>query len=246
MIFIVNAENRRFLDSALMQMYRHRKAVFVDELGWNIPHAGGLEMDRYDREDTIYLVARHRGERRIQASARLLPTLGPHLMSDVFPHTLHGGIPRGERIWEASRFCPAPDLGGRRRRLALLWEVFCGLMETSLLFGIERIVFQAGTALLPLALRCGWDAAVLGPTLPCGNDRVTAVGVDITLQGLRSMRERFGIPSPVTRFVTPADVAVCLGWLRQHEADIPVQLPTSAGQDDGRRAQEDFVPPRST
>lgn len=245
MIFIVNAENRRFLGSDLLQMHRHRKAVFVDGLGWNVPHAGGLEMDRYDREDTIYLIARHRGERQIQASARLLPTLGPHLMSDVFPHALHGGVPRGARIWEASRFCPAPGLCGRRIRLALLWEIFCGVMETSLLFGVERIVFMAGATLLPLALRCGWDAAVLGPTLPYGNDRVTAVGVDVTPRGLRSIRERFDVPGPVTRFVTPAGgVAARLGWLGQCETEIPAHPPASA-QDDGCHAHEYVAPPPS-
>lgn len=244
MIFIVNAENRRFLDADLLQMHRHRKAIFVDRLGWNVPHAGGLEMDPYDREDTIYLIARNRDEGQIQASARLLPTLGPHLMSDVFPHALHDGVPRGAGIWEASRFCPAPQLGGRRIRLTLLWEIFCGIMETSLLFGIERIVFTAGATLLPLALRCGWDAAVLGPTLPDGNDRITAVGVDVTPRGLRSIRERFGVPGPVTRFVTPGSVAARLGWTGQCETTIPAHLPGDAGQ--RRPANDGLTPPRSS
>lgn len=246
MIFIVNAENRRFLGSDLLQMHRHRKTVFVDGLGWNVPHAGGLEVDRYDREDTIYLIARHRDECQIQASARLLPTLGPHLMSDIFPHALHGGVPRGARIWEASRFCPAPGLGGPRTRLALLWEVFCGVMEASLLFGIDRIVFMAGATLLPLALRCGWDATVLGPTLPDGNDRVTAVGVDVTPRGLRSIRERFGVPEPVTRFVTPASgIAARLGWPDPCEAALPAHTLASGGQNDGCHTHEYLAPPCS-
>jgi len=203
MIFIVNAENRACFEKDLLQMHRHRKAVFVDGIGWNVPVVDDLEIDAYDRDDTTYLIARAGRDSPVLASARLLPTLAPHLMGDVFAHACGGAPPRGATIWEASRFCPAPTLPNRRVRLQLLWEILCGVMETSLLFGIERIVFTANAALLPLALECGWRASTLGPTLSDGNDRITAVSVEIEPGGLRDLRLRFGIAGPVTRFVTP-------------------------------------------
>lgn len=202
MIFIVNAENRLFFEADLVQMHRQRKAVFVDTIGWNVPVLDDMEVDCYDREDTTYLLARSE-QGQLLASARLVPTLTSHLMSDLFAHACDGSPPRGPTIWEASRFCATPLIRGRRARLDLLWKIFCAIMETSLLFGIEQIIFTANAALLPLALNCGWHASMLGPTLPDGDDEVTAVRVLITLDGLRTIRQRFCIAGPTTRFVTP-------------------------------------------
>ena len=80
-------------------------------------------------------------------------------------------------------------------------------METALLYDIERITFTANTALLPLALECGWQARRLGPTLTDGRDTITAVAVDIHRSGLRALRRRFHIASPITRFVSTVRLA---------------------------------------
>jgi len=200
MILIVNQANRRLFAAELDQMHRHRKLVFVDQLQWQVPVVAGLEVDAYDREDTIYLLAREHCRAPLLASARLLPTTGRHLMGDLFAHACGGGAPVGAQIWEASRFCASPDVS-HRKRLGLLWQVFCGVMETALLYGIEQVVFTANAALLPLALNCGWHARTLGTTFADGHDEITAIAVDINLQGLRALRQRFDIAGPVTRLI---------------------------------------------
>lgn len=203
MIFIVNAGNRAMFERDLLQMHRQRKAVFVEGLGWNVPVVNDLEIDRYDREDTTYLVAKEDLGGPVLASVRLLPTIGPHLMIDLFPEACSGETPRGPAIWEVSRFCATPTVRSRRWRMQLLWEMVCGVMETALLFDLDEVTFAANRALLPLMLNCGWHAVPLGPTLPDGNDKVTAVRASITTEGLRNVRRRFGINGPVTRFLTP-------------------------------------------
>jgi N-acyl-L-homoserine lactone synthetase len=200
MIHIVNAENRKGYGRALRQMYRDRKMVFIERLGWNVAATGEFEIDAYDREDTMYLLATRPRDTAVLASARLLSTLRPLLMCDLFPHLCRHGPPRGPGIWEASRFCVSPTVTNRALRLRLLWEILCGIMEASLLFGTERVVLTANSALRPLVMRCGWDASTLGPTCPDGEDEVTAIQVRITLDGLHAIRTRFDIPSPVTRF----------------------------------------------
>lgn len=202
MIYIVNAENRALFDAELSAMHRARKHIFVDRLGWQLSVRNGEEIDEYDTDCTTYLLTQSPQVTPI-ASARLLPTTGPHLMSNQFAHTCEGGAPRGDHIWEASRFCPSPALS-RRERIAALWPIFCGILETALLYDIAQIIFTANTALLPLALKCGWHARVLGPTFADGADTATAVCVEVDRAGLRTLRRRFLVPSPITRFVSPA------------------------------------------
>src|SRR3954468_782419 len=105
MIFIVDATNRMRFASDLLQMHRDRKAVFVDGLGWNIAVIDQFEIDRYDRDDTTYLLAKHDATGPVLASARFLPTIKPHLMIDLFRAACGGNAPCGPSIWEVSRFC---------------------------------------------------------------------------------------------------------------------------------------------
>jgi acyl-homoserine lactone synthase len=199
MIFVVNAQNHRLFQADLVQMCRQRKTVFVDGAGWQLPVIGDMEMDAYDRGDTLYLLAKDRPEGQVLASVRLLTTTGPHLMCELFDAADRETIPRGPTVWEASRFCTAPGIRGRRRRHALLWEIICGVMETGLLYGIEEVTFAAGRALLPLALHGGWQVRVLARRLRQPDDEVTALAAAITAAGLRQVRRLHGIPVPVIR-----------------------------------------------
>ncbi len=198
MIFLVNAENRSGFAADLATMHRQRKVIFVDRAGWNVPVTGVWEIDRYDRDDTVYLLAKDQLTGPVLASVRLLPTDRPHLMSELFPAACLAAIPRGPTVWEVSRLCVAPGLhGGRPHRL--IWEMVCGVLETALLYGIEVVVFAVNRALLRLLLHCGWEARALGPRLGCGAEEVAAAAASITPAGLRAVRREHGIPIPATR-----------------------------------------------
>lgn len=235
MIIVVNAENRRLFESDLAEMHRQRKTVFVDRAGWAVPVIGDLEVDAYDREDTIYLLAKDQTDGPLLASVRLLSTIGPHLMCKLFHAVDLQTIPRGSAVWEVSRFCTAPDVRGARRRHTLLWEIICGVIETGLLYGIEEVIFAASRALLPLALCCGWEARTLGPRLRGEDGDVTAGAATITAAGLRTVRQRHGIPIPITRIhaitshgLDPIDSGACADVLsRPAPAPAPGVRPWS-------------------
>ena len=198
MILVAEAGNRTQFAADLAAMHQQRKAVFVDRAGWKVPVVADLEIDRYDLlEDTLYLLAKEEPCGPLLASARLLTTSGPHLMQDLYPASSRAALPTGPGVWEASRFCTAPGVGGRSRRLVLLWEIICGVMELGLAAGIDQVIFAANRALLPLALECGWEARTLGPTMSDGDDEVTAVAAAITPEGLRNVRHRHDIAEPV-------------------------------------------------
>lgn len=87
------------VDAALAH-YRHQ--IFVGQLGWQLPMADGrFERDQYDRDDTVYVVARD-ADGAICGCARLLPTTRPYLLKDVFAPLLMRGVPAPESpgVWE--------------------------------------------------------------------------------------------------------------------------------------------------
>jgi N-acyl-L-homoserine lactone synthetase len=200
MILVVDAASRNRFSADLSAMYCQRKAVFVDRAGWTIPVVANQEIDGYDLlEDTLYLLAKDERQGPLLASVRLLATTGPHLMRDLYPASFRVALPSGPTVWEASRYCTAPGIGGRGKRLVLLWEIICGIMEAALDHGINRVIFAANRALLPLALECGWSARIVGPTLMDADDEVTVVVAEITLDGLRNVRNQHDIPEPIVR-----------------------------------------------
>jgi len=196
MIRIVTAESRKAHTRALIEMHRQRKAVFVDRLGWDLTVTGGLEIDAYDGPQALYLLSIEHG--RLMSSARLLPTVRPHLMSEQFPHLCPGGVPRGPEVWEASRFCVNPMLRESSARRAQLGRIIAGIIEAGLGRGISRVTFVASSALLPLTLDAGWAACPIGPSAHDGQDRITAVLAEITEAGLAEVCARTGLARRAT------------------------------------------------
>jgi N-acyl-L-homoserine lactone synthetase len=209
MIFVVGAGSRGHYAADLAAMHAQRKAVFVDRAGWKVPVIADLEIDRYDLlQETVYLLAKDEAEGQVRASVRLLTTSGPHLMWDLYPPASRAAFPSGPAVWEISRYCTAPGLAGRARRLGFLWQTICGVLELGLARGIDQVIFAANRALLPLVLRCGWDARAIGPTLDDADDEVTAVAAAITRDGLRRVRQRYGVPDPVIRTLGAEDTPI--------------------------------------
>ena len=201
MICIINASNSRGFERELAEMRRQRAATAAYETGWCTAAAEDADVDSFDRPEATYLLAKQDGATSaVLASARLLPTDGPHVLRQRFAEACLGPMPRGSTTWEVSRFCVHPGVRGRRRRVSLVHQMTCGVMETALLFGVDAVILVANGKLLSYVLDCGWTATVLGPTLHFPGAEVTAVQALITPEGLRSARRRFHLGAPVTRF----------------------------------------------
>src|ERR1700720_199925 len=104
MIRIVTNDKAEHHFSNLYQMHRIRKAVFKDRLGWDVTVKGELEIDEYDALGPSYLLSIDRYG-IINGCVRLLPTTGPNMLRDIFSSFVtRASVPRGDRVWEASRF----------------------------------------------------------------------------------------------------------------------------------------------
>jgi acyl homoserine lactone synthase len=142
----------------LHRMFRFRHRVFRERLGWEVESRHGLEIDRFDELQPVYMIS-HNPRREVTGSWRLLPTTGPYMLKDVFPALLQGELPpQDPTVWEISRF--ATLTGGRRERVqANLGQVTFAMIQSLLPFaeehGIRHYVFVTSVALERLVTRIG-------------------------------------------------------------------------------------------
>jgi acyl homoserine lactone synthase len=72
-------------------MFRNRAETFSDRLGWEVVVKNGHEQDSFDDANPLYLVSVDPDSERYWGSLRLLPTIGPNMLRDVFPRLLEPG-----------------------------------------------------------------------------------------------------------------------------------------------------------
>ena len=200
MIIVITTENRDQYTSLLDQMYRQRKQVFVDRLGWDLAvDTEGREIDRFDTDETTYLIASPDGT-TVDGSMRLNPTTAPHLMSDIFDHMCVGGAPRGSDIWESSRTCIALARDRLNVMNETVSELYCGMIEYAILCGIRKITFVASADLQKSVVAWGLNASLninpLGLPEIDGQDINCAFALQINAEGLWGLRQMRGLNRP--------------------------------------------------
>jgi len=143
MIRIVQHHNRHLFERELDEMHKLRARVFADRLKWDVQVKDGRECDVFDELQPVYLLSI--GENgNLEGSVRLLPTLGPNMLSDVFPVLM----PPGEQIssptiWESTRFSVDQKVLAERSANLInrtTAELLCGMTEVGMLAGLEFIV----------------------------------------------------------------------------------------------------------
>ncbi len=178
-------------------MFRLRAEVFSQRLAWDVQLTDdGLEIDPFDQVDTArYIIARD-PLGRVDACWRLLPTLGPNMLRDVFPELLHGQpAPAAADVWELSRFAVAADRVGASDSAGThqigFGELSVALMAQSTRFaqahGIARYVTVTTAAIERMLRKQGVNVHRLGPPLRIGQVLTVACFIeidDITLRAL--------------------------------------------------------------
>lgn len=173
--------------------YRHK--VFVEALGWKIPHAeAGRECDQFDRPDTLYIIAKdEHGD--ICGCARLLPTTKAYLLRELSPELLNGlPAPCSPEVWELSRFTtktsePAPPLSKEeaRRRFCIL---FAAVVRTALDHGASRLITFTAMGMERILRAIGLHAHRVGPPRMIDGNPVLALWIELDNQ----TRAALGLP----------------------------------------------------
>jgi len=165
--------------AALRGMFEARKQVFVDLLKWDVPVLDGrYEIDQFDNEHAQYLILTDHSGRHL-ASARLLPTVRPHILDSFFTSLCAAPPPKAPDTFEITRFCLDRRIGavGRRHARDLL---VTNLVRHALASGISRYVAVAEMGWLQQILAFGWHCMPLGLPQRIDGAQLGALAIEIS------------------------------------------------------------------
>ncbi|MCC2111808.1 MAG: GNAT family N-acetyltransferase [Hyphomicrobiales bacterium] len=165
-----------------------RHEIFVRERNWHaLKKPDNRERDQFDTSHTIHFAVIQDDE--VVGYARMLPTLRPHLLSDVYPQLVDGGnIPRGPDIYEWTRHCVARKCRGRSPLNPTEREIILGIFEYCVNNGITRITGQGSPAWITRMLEMGLDVTPLGLPQIIDCDMIVAMIATVTERTLRLAR----------------------------------------------------------
>lgn len=183
-------------DADRVGMFRLRYDTFFTRLGWDVQTHDGMETDEFDRVDRVHYIVAKSGGPGLDACWRLLPTLGPNMLRDVFPELLHGlPAPAAGDVWELSRFAidshrtsGADNAGNHQIGFG---ELSVALMAEAARFaqanGIARYVTVTTAAIERMMKGLGLHIHRLGPPVRIGSVLTVACFIEVdevTLQAI--------------------------------------------------------------
>lgn len=139
------------------EMFRHRATQFHDRQGWDVTvDENGEERDQYDALNPLYVIW-ETAEGGHGGSMRFLPTTGRTMINEHFTDITDGVHIVSPVIWECTRFCLAPDAGGRVSAALMLagGEIMEG-------FGIDHFAGVFDARMVRIYRMIGAAPAILG------------------------------------------------------------------------------------
>lgn len=181
MLHILRSSAQPSEDRVLRSMFAARKSVFVDLLKWDVPVVdGSYEVDQFDNGHATYIVLAD-GDGEHLGSARLLPTMHPHILDSFFAELCDTAPPRGPAVQEITRFCLDRRLRARQRR-PVRDTLVMALAEHALARGITAYSAIAELAWLQQILAFGWRCRPLGLPREIGGTLLGALRIEISAQ----------------------------------------------------------------
>lgn len=184
---VLGTADREARGALFESMHRDRKRVFVDWLGWDVPHVDGLEIDGYDDDRAVYLIEADPVTGLHRGSVRLLRTDRGHILADLFPDLCEGPVPRGEGLREITRMCVSPDCAPEDRRdvRRMLATMLVRHAVATRLVGYTAVT-EVG--FLSRVAAAGWRCRALGLPREHGSTTIGALMIEIDAASLGDLR----------------------------------------------------------
>jgi N-acyl-L-homoserine lactone synthetase len=210
MIRLIQGSERHRYPVEIEAMHRLRTAVFHDRMGWPVTVIDGWERDGFDEINPLYVLVTNESG-KVRGSARLLPTTGPNMLSEVFSDLLPGGMDvRSPTTWESSRFSVQQDdadqFSGQVNPVT--GELLSGIVEVGIRAGLEFVVTVMDVSVERVLRRAGCPCERLGPPRRIGKGLAMAGLFEMTPGLLENIRRASELPEST---LSPAD-AVRLGF----------------------------------
>jgi acyl homoserine lactone synthase len=190
----------------LDQMFRLRKRVFADRLGWNVSVYGEYEIDSYDMLKPLYVLSMDDQGKRVLGSLRLLPTTGPNMLADTFLELMPDNKPyRSSTVWESSRYCvdtevvaqDAQGMAGSRGLHYATTELLLALCEVGMVAGLTFIVTVIDLRMERVLRRINCMGERIGAPKKYGDVMALAGLWETSPEMLQQLREASGISDSV-------------------------------------------------
>jgi acyl homoserine lactone synthase len=186
----------------LTEVFKLRKKVFFDQLGWDVPVSGQMEFDEYDTKNAQFLVWCSPDRKKLYGLIRLMPTSGPTLLFDVFSRTHDNSTNlMADDIIEGTRMCINEELVAQDFPIlapgAGFNFLFLALCEVGLALGARRFVSNFEPAMSRIYRRAGLEYDLHGKAHGYGKRPVCCASFEVSMQVLKKMRKVIGIDLPV-------------------------------------------------
>jgi len=199
MVHVVTAANRHFYEHQLIESFKIRHKIYVEGRGWEtLRRPDGLERDQFDNDDAVYLLVLEGDEGRVIGGSRLVPTLKPHLMSEVFPQLAsQRPLPRATNVFEWTRIFVVSERRGGSAMSSTTGRIYCAIQEYCLSENISRLSIVTEPVWIPRFLELGWNPIPLGLPIQHESGPVVGITVDVSEAILSNTRSVRGISRPV-------------------------------------------------
>lgn len=196
-IHVVDKNNKNLYLSQIEEDFKLRHEIYVKERKWmDLDRSDGREIDQFDDDNAIYLLAMQND--KLVGGTRLVPSVFPHLLSDVFPNLADvRGVPRAHDVIEWTRIHVSRHMRGDGSHINVTDELMAGVLEFCIQEGFQTITAICETFWLPRWLELGWMARPLGTIQNIDGMDCVAVQLDASAETLNVLRTQHGIPANV-------------------------------------------------
>jgi acyl-homoserine lactone synthase len=195
-VHVISRDNRHLYSGILEDYFRLRHQIYVVERKWMaLDRPDKREIDQFDTDETVYLLGLE--GRSIIAGMRLVPTMMPTLLSDLFPKLSIDGPVRRADVYELSRIFVIPSRRGEHAGPRVEAVIRAATMEYGLSIGLSAFTIVLETWWLPRLLDQGWIARPLGLPIDVDSMSTVAVLVDVTEQAWIQSCGGRSIPGPM-------------------------------------------------
>lgn len=161
-------------------MFTLRHQIFYERLQWDVRSENGREIDEFDDDHSVYVVASDLASHTAMGCWRLRPTTSPYMLRCTFPELMEDERPPvDDQTWEISRFAvhQSPYEDSRYGFSEISQDIIASTVDFALVNDIDRYVMVTSVAVERMTRRLGYQPVRLGPPRRIG--RVLCVALEI-------------------------------------------------------------------